>query len=78
MKTKLLKVLVGIGILGVIGIQYDCCIELSLLGMPTGKILGDLNFTWFHVIPLTAFPKEHKFTKWYLEKAYPGTTFYVE
>lgn len=78
MKTNLWKFLVGLGILGVIGIQWHCMIEQNIMGLPTGKILGDLNFTWLHVIPIKKFPKEHKFTKWFLEKAYPGVAFYVE
>lgn len=78
MKANLWKILVGIGILGVLGITYNCTIEQSILGMPTGKILGDLKFSWFHVISIKTFKKEDKFTKWFLETAYPGTAFYVE
>lgn len=78
MKTNLLKILAGIGILGCIGITYNCTIEQNIFGMPTGKILGDLKFSWFHIIPLKTFKKEDKFTKWFLEKANPGTEFYSE
>lgn len=71
MKTNLWKILIGVGLLGICGIQYDCTVETTIGGLPTGKPLGDLRFTWMRIIPIKTFPKDHPFTEWFMSKAYP-------